>query len=116
MFYYLSQYLLASSAGTEWAHRLSPLRLFTYITFRCAGAAVTALAMSWWLGPRVIAWLKRLKFGQDYVDRAEEVGALQSRTLSKKGTPIMGGLMIVLVLDVTTVLWAQWNTLILLTM
>ena len=50
MFYYLSQYLLAWSAGTEWADRLSALRLFRYITFRSAGAAVTALVLSWWLG------------------------------------------------------------------
>ena len=95
---------------------LSPLRLFTYITFRSAGAAVTALLLSWWLGPRMILWLKELKFGQDYTDRAEEAGDLQARILSKRGTPTMGGLMIVLVLDVTTLLWAQWNTLIQLTL
>ncbi len=116
MFYYISQYLLGVSAGTEWAHRLSPLRLFTYITFRSAGAAVTALAMSWWLGPRVITWLKRLKFGQDYVDKAEAAGGIAARILSKKGTPTMGGIMIVLALNLTTLLWAQWNTLIQLTL
>jgi len=41
---------------------------------------------------------------------------LQARILSKAGTPTMGGLMIVLVLDVTTLLWARWNTLIQLTL
>ncbi|MDB6025730.1 MAG: Phospho-N-acetylmuramoyl-pentapeptide-transferase, partial [Verrucomicrobiales bacterium] len=81
-----------------------------------AGAAVTALLLSLWLGPKVIAWLQRLKFGQNYVDRAEEQGNLQARILSKKGTPTMGGLMIVFVLDSTALLWAQWNTLIQLTM
>jgi phospho-N-acetylmuramoyl-pentapeptide-transferase len=116
MLYYLSQYLLGISAGTEWAHRLSPLRLFTYITFRSAGAAVTALMLSWWLGPRVIAWLKRLKFGQDYVDKAEAAGGMTARILSKKGTPTMGGIMIILALNLTTLLWAQWNTLIQLTL
>jgi phospho-N-acetylmuramoyl-pentapeptide-transferase len=95
---------------------LSFLRLFNYITFRTAGAAVTALALSWWLGPRMILWLKDLKFGQNYADRAEEGGQLKSRLLTKRGTPTMGGLMIVLVLDVTTVLWARWNTLIQLTL
>ena len=99
-----------------WAGALSPLRLFRYITFRSAGAAVTALLLSWWLGPHVILWLKRLKFGQDYPDRAEETGDLRARLLSKRGTPTMGGLMIVLVLDVTALLWARWNTLILLTL
>lgn len=92
----------------------SPLRLFRYITFRSAGAAVTALVLSWWLYPRFILWLKRLKFGQEYVDRAEEGAGLQARVQSKKGTPTMGGLLIVLVLDVTALLWAQWNTQILL--
>jgi phospho-N-acetylmuramoyl-pentapeptide-transferase len=116
MLYYLSQYTLDWSAGTPWAHRLSALRLFTYITFRSAGAAVTALAISWWLGPRIIPWLKRLKFGQDYADKAEEAGGMAARVLSKKGTPTMGGIMIVLVLDVTTLLWARWNTLIELTL
>src|SRR5512136_2328401 len=111
MFYYLSQYLLAWSAGTEWADRLSALRLFRYITVRSAGAAVTALALSWWLGPRVIAWLKELKFGQDYADRAEESGALAARLLSKRGTPTMGGLLIVAAMTLTAVLWTQWNTL-----
>jgi len=116
MLYYLSQALLEWSEGTGWAEYLSPLRLFRYITVRSAGAAVTALMLSWWFGPRVIAWLKRLKFGQDYVDKAEEAGGLAARVLSKKGTPTMGGLLIIAVLNVTTLLWAQWNTLIQLTL
>jgi phospho-N-acetylmuramoyl-pentapeptide-transferase len=116
MFYYLSQQLLAWSAGTEWADRLSPLRLFRYITFRSAGAALTALILSWWLGPRVIDWLKQLKFGQEYADKAEAGGGLAARLLSKKGTPTMGGILIVVALNLTTLLWAQWNTLVQLTL
>ena len=115
MFYYLSQYLLEWSAGTPWAHHFSALRLFSYITFRSAGAAVTALVLSWWLGPRIIAWLRRLKFGQEYADKAE-VGGIPARFLSKKGTPTMGGIMIVVALNLTTLLWAQWNTLVELTL
>jgi len=116
MFYYLSQYLLTLSAGTEWADRLSALRLFRYITFRSAGAALTALVLSWWLGPTVIAWLRQLKFGQEYSDKAEAGGGLAARILSKKGTPTMGGILIVVVLNLTTLLWAQWNTLVQLTL
>ena len=116
MLFYLSQYLLAWSAGTEWADRLSALRLFRYITFRSAGAAVTALVLSWWLGPRVIAWLKQLKFGQEYADKAEAEGGIAARLLSKKGTPTMGGILIVVALNLTTLLWAQWNTLVQLTL
>jgi phospho-N-acetylmuramoyl-pentapeptide-transferase len=116
MFYLLSQKMVDWSAGTPWADRLSFLRLFHYITFRAAGAAITALLLSWWLGPKVITWLKQLKFGQDYVDKAEEGGGLGARVLSKKGTPTMGGILIIVVLNFTTLFWAAWNPLIELTL
>ncbi len=116
MLLYLSQQLLERSAGTTWAEHLSALRLFRYISFRSFGAAVTALALSWWLGVRMIAWLKQLKFGQDDTDKAETGGGLTARLFSKKGTPTMGGILIVLALNVTTLLWAQWNTLVQLTL
>lgn len=116
MLYYLSQYLLNAAHGTEWQDRISGLRVFQYITFRSAGAAVTALLLSWLFGPKVIAWLQRLKFGQNYVDKAEEGGTLIARVLSKKGTPTMGGILIVAAMDLTAVLWAQWNTLVQLTL
>ncbi|HTD68461.1 MAG TPA: phospho-N-acetylmuramoyl-pentapeptide-transferase [Candidatus Limnocylindria bacterium] len=116
MLYYLSQYILNAAQGTDWQDRLSGLRVVQYITFRSAAAAVTALLLSWILGPRIINWLKRLKFGQDYQDKAEEGGSLVARVLSKKGTPTMGGILIVAVMDLTAVLWAQWNTLVQLTL
>src|SRR3954463_216825 len=107
MLYYLTQYILSWAHGTQWQAYVSPLRVVQYITFRSAGAAVTALLLSWILGPRLIDWLKRLKFGQDYADKAEEGGDLVARVLSKKGTPTMGGILIVAVMDLTAVLWAQ---------
>src|SRR6478752_1312343 len=100
MLYYLSQKLLEWSAGTVWAERLSALRLFRYITFRMGGAAITALLLSWWLGPKIIRWLKQLKFGQEYVDKAEEAG----------------GILIIAVLTATTLLWTIWNPLVELTL
>jgi phospho-N-acetylmuramoyl-pentapeptide-transferase len=116
MLFYLSQAILGWAEGTEWAPYVSWLRLFRYITFRSAGAAVTALLLSLWLGPKVIAWLKRLKFGQEYVDLADQAGDFKSRVLSKKGTPTMGGILIVLVLNITAILWAQMNPLLELTL
>src|SRR5436853_264112 len=104
MLYYLSQFLLEISMYTSWEKYLKPLRLFRYITFRMAGAALTALILSWWLGPKVIIWLKQLKFGQDYADKAEEQGGMVARVLSKRGTPTMGGVLIVLVLDLAALL------------
>lgn len=116
MFYYLSQYVQELGEGTQWAPYLSGLRLFRYITFRVAGAALSALVLSLCLGPTVIAWLKTLKFGQNYVDKAEESGGIATRLLSKRGTPTMGGVLIVMAMDGSALLWAQWNELVVLTL
>ncbi len=116
MIYYLSQLILDENHGTPWEARLSFLRLFHYITVRSAGAAVTALLLSWWLGPKIIHGLKQLKFGQDYADKAEAAGGLEARILSKKGTPTMGGVLIISVLAFSTMLWTQWNAQVELTM
>lgn len=111
MFYYLSQYVLQETAGTELGDLLSPLRMFRYITFRTAGAASTALLLSLVLGPPVIRWLKSLRIRQEYRDAAEACGDMKTRLLDKRGTPVMGGLLIVLAIDLTALLWAQWNAL-----
>lgn len=117
MFYYLSQMpqWLVDNGHAAWADWLSILRVFQYITFRTAGAAVTALLLSWWLGPKIIAKLKQLKFSQQYEDKAEAAGGLEAR-VNKKGTPSMGGVMIVLTLDITALLWARWNEFLALTL
>jgi len=115
MVYYISHYLWKLAENTGWQDPLSFLRLFRYITVRAAGAAITALILSWWLGPKVIGWLRRVKFGQQYADKAEELG-LAGRTGLKRGTPTMGGILIVTIMDLTALLWAQWNTFIQLTL
>jgi phospho-N-acetylmuramoyl-pentapeptide-transferase len=75
--------------------------LFRYITFRAAAGMGTALFVSFVLGPRVIAWLRRLRVGQ--VVREE---GPQSH-LTKAGTPTMGGALIILATVMSTLLWAQ---------
>ncbi len=119
MFYYLSQvpeWLLAQGhAG--WADWLSGLRVFQYITFRAAGAAVTALLLCLWLGPYIINWLRGLRVRQEYEDRAREIGDFKSNdSITKVGVPTMGGLLIVGAIDITALLWAQWNPLVTLTL
>ena len=114
MLYLLSQHILDWAHGSEWESRLAFLRLFKYITVRSAGAAVTSLLLCWWLGPKIIRWLKDLKFGQEYADKAEESGVRHA--VDKKGTPTMGGILIVLSLVISTMLWAQWNAQVELTM
>ncbi len=116
MIFYLSQWLQEQAAGTAWADPLSALRVFRYITVRTAGAAISALILSLWLGPLVIAWLKGLKFGQEYLDRAQEAGTMDNQVFTKKGVPGMGGILIVLVVDLTALIWAQWNAFIVLTL
>ena len=116
MFYYLSRLpaWLAQEGHAQWADLLSPLNVFQYSTFRSAGAAVTALFICWWLGPRVIRWLKYLA-RQEYEDKARERGGM-SDGISKRNVPIMGGLLIVGAIDLSALLWAQWNPMVTLTL
>ena len=116
MFYYLSRLpaWLAQNGHGQWADLLSPLNVFQYSTFRSAGAAVTALFICWWLGPRVIRWLKYLA-RQEYEDKAREQGGM-SDGISKRNVPIMGGLLIVGAIDLSALLWAQWNPMVTLTL
>ena len=116
MILYFTQWLQEQATGTAWADSLSALRVFRYITVRSAGAAISALALSLWLGPLVIAWLKEMKFGQDYLDKAQEAGTTATQVFTKKGVPGMGGILIVLVVDLTALIWAQWNEFIVLTL
>lgn len=89
-------------------HLLSPLadehiafNLFRYITFRAAGAMVTALVLSFLLGPVVIRWLTALHLGQV----VREDGP--PNHLGKQGTPTMGGMLILVATVTATVLWAS---------
>ncbi|MEJ0091983.1 MAG: phospho-N-acetylmuramoyl-pentapeptide-transferase [Methylocella sp.] len=87
----------------EFSTLFGPLNLFRYITFRTSGATATALFFVFFLGPRIIAAL-RLKQGKGQPIRDD---GPQSHLLTKKGTPTMGGLMILSGLIVSTLLWAN---------
>ncbi len=80
-----------------------PLNLFRYLTFRTGGAVMTALLVCFLCGPAVIRWLKaRQAEGQPIRTDGPE-----SHLLTKKGTPTMGGFIILLGLSVATLLWAD---------
>jgi phospho-N-acetylmuramoyl-pentapeptide-transferase len=85
------------------ADQFHAFNLFRYITFRSGGAVVTALLISFICGPPVIAWLKS-KQGEGQPIRDD---GPQSHLISKKGTPTMGGFLILLALTVSTLLWAD---------
>src|SRR5437588_5728888 len=77
--------------------------LFRYITFRSGGAVITALLISFIFGSRIIAWLKS-KQGDGQPIRTD---GPQGHLVRKKGTPTMGGFLILLALSVSTLLWAD---------
>ncbi len=77
--------------------------LFRYITFRTGGAIVTAMLVVFILGPGLINAL-RLRQGKGQPIRED---GPQSHLLTKKGTPTMGGLMILLGVAIATMLWAN---------
>jgi phospho-N-acetylmuramoyl-pentapeptide-transferase len=79
------------------------LNVLRYITFRTGGAVMTALVLSFFLGPPVIAWL-RSKQGKGQPIRPDGPA---SHIVSKAGTPTMGGVLILLGLGIATLLWAD---------
>jgi phospho-N-acetylmuramoyl-pentapeptide-transferase len=92
-------------------HLLAPLakqhilfNLFNYITFRAAGAIVTALLLAFLCGPAIIRRLRERNVGQ--VVRAEGPASHHA----KRGTPTMGGLIIILATVVPTLLWARLDS------
>jgi len=79
----------------------SGFNVFKYITFRSSGAALTALIVSFVLGPSMIAWLRKLKVGQHVRDDGPQTH------LTKQGTPTMGGLLIIAALASSVLLWSD---------
>jgi phospho-N-acetylmuramoyl-pentapeptide-transferase len=95
-------------ALSQWLQTLYPdelgfLRVFQYLTFRAVLAAMTALLIGLALGPWVIRRLAELKIGQPI----REYG-VQSH-LAKSGTPTMGGVLVLLGIAVSTLLWFDWT-------
>src|SRR5215213_5202823 len=82
---------------------IGPLNVLRYITFRTGGAMITALIFVFMFGPWIIDHL-RLRQGKGQPIRAD---GPQSHLVTKKGTPTMGGLMILFGIVVSTLLWAN---------
>src|SRR5690606_19765197 len=80
--------------------------LFRYLTFRTGAAVITALVISFLVGPALIAWLrKKQRHGQPI--RAD---GPESHLQTKQGTPTMGGMLLLLALSISTLLWADLGT------
>ncbi len=91
----------------EWLQTTSPewgfLRVFQYLTFRALMAAMTALLIGLAFGPAVIRRLGALKIGQPVREYAMQTH------LVKQGTPTMGGVLILLGIAISTLLWFDWS-------
>ena len=75
--------------------------VFSYITLRAVLATMTALVISFVIGPKMIEWLTRMKIGQSVRDDGPQTH------LAKAGTPTMGGALILVSIIVTTLLWGD---------
>jgi phospho-N-acetylmuramoyl-pentapeptide-transferase len=85
------------------ADHFQAFNLFRYITFRSGGAVVTALLISFVFGRPIIAWLRAKQTNGQPIRLDGPAGHL----VRKKGTPTMGGFLILLALTIATVLWAD---------
>lgn len=84
-------------------HLFSPFNVFQYITFRSVGAAVTALIISLFITPGVIRKLRAFHIGQHIREEGPQTH------FKKEGTPTMGGVIILVSMIFSTLLWARVN-------
>jgi phospho-N-acetylmuramoyl-pentapeptide-transferase len=90
-------------ALVHFSDQIGPLNVFRYITFRTGGAIMTALLFVFLFGPAIIDLL-RVKQGKGQPIREDG----PPTHFAKKGTPTMGGLMILSGVTVSTLMWANW--------
>ncbi|QGX39034.1 phospho-N-acetylmuramoyl-pentapeptide-transferase [Permianibacter aggregans] len=94
MLLWLAQYLQQFNSG---------FNVFNYLTFRTILGVLTALMISLLIGPKMIAWLTRVKVGQTVRTDGPQTH------LTKSGTPTMGGTLILVAIAISTLLWANLN-------
>ncbi|HKF72427.1 MAG TPA: phospho-N-acetylmuramoyl-pentapeptide-transferase [Stellaceae bacterium] len=85
------------------AGKFPPFNVFRYETFRGMGAVATALVICFIAGPRVIRWLK----SKQAEGQPIRIDGPEGHLLRKKGTPTMGGFLILLAVTISTLLWAD---------
>ena len=105
LYYLLYQVIFQQYSGRSESYFIRGLNVIQYVTFRTGVAAVTALLISLLLGKKVIRKLADLKFGQEI--REEGPASHQA----KRGTPTMGGVLIIGSVIISTLLWARLDSL-----
>jgi phospho-N-acetylmuramoyl-pentapeptide-transferase len=105
LYYLLYQVIFQEYGRTSESYIFKGLNVIQYVTFRTALSAITALLISLLLGGNVIRRLRALKVGQEI---REELSADHQ---AKKGTPTMGGVLIIGAVIISTLLWARLDSL-----
>ncbi len=105
LYYFLYQFLFQQYGKNSESYFFKGLNVIQYVTFRTALAAITALLVSLLLGGKVIRKLADLKFGQEI----REEGPASHH--EKRGTPTMGGVLIIGSVFLSTILWSRLDSL-----
>ena len=105
LYYFLYQLIFKQYGAASESYFFKGLNVIQYVTFRTAWATITALLISLLFGGKVIKKLSDLKVGQEI---REELSAEHH---AKKGTPTMGGVLILGAVFLSTILWARLDSL-----
>jgi len=101
LYFLLYQVLFREYGATSESYFYKGLNVFQYVTFRTAWATITALLLSLFLGKRLIKKLNQLNVGQEIREELSE------EHQAKKGTPTMGGILIIGSVIISTIIWGR---------
>ncbi|HQU92591.1 MAG TPA: phospho-N-acetylmuramoyl-pentapeptide-transferase [Pyrinomonadaceae bacterium] len=104
LYYFLYQLIFRQYGNTSDAWFYKGLNVFQYVTFRTAWATITALLITLFFGNKVIKKLADMKFGQEIREELSE------EHQAKRGTPTMGGILILGSVFLSTLLWARLDS------
>ncbi len=82
----------------------TPFNVFRYITFRTSLAALTALLVTFIIAPKIIQWLRKISMLQQIRDDGPKTH------FSKSGTPTMGGIIIIVSITISMLMWGNFKT------
>jgi phospho-N-acetylmuramoyl-pentapeptide-transferase len=105
LYFLLYQVLFRQYGAVSESYFYKGLNVFQYVTFRTAWATITSLLISLFLGKRLIKKLSDMKYGQEIREELSE------EHQAKRGTPTMGGILIIGAVIISTVLWGRLDSL-----
>src|SRR5882724_13083415 len=103
IYYFLYELLYNHFKDKEW-YLVKALNVFQYVTFRTAYASITAMLISLLFGGRLIEALKKWNIGQQIREEGPQAH------MAKRDTPTMGGLLLIVSVIISTLLWAKLSS------